>query len=349
VTSTDRSVDRAADRVVDPATAVVAIGGSAGAVESLIELVGGLPADLSAAVLVTVHIREDARSRLPAILTRSGPLVARHAEHGDLLADGVILVAPPGRHLLVAGNRVLLGTGPRVNHVRPAIDPMLGSLSADRILPTIGVILSGLLDDGAVGLALLEHAGGTVVVEDPETAIFPSMPRAALAAVPSALLARAADLATAVVRSLAGHAWQHVPAEQEAPMTRMGDSDDPAFLSPEETALTRMTCPECSGSLAEVRLPRITYYRCHVGHQYSPQTLAAAQAESAEAKLWTAVAALEEQAVLARHLADHPDIDPSAAAANTVTADRAAGLAALLRERLQPADGRPAVQAADQL
>jgi hypothetical protein len=80
----------------------------------------------------------------------------------------------------------------------------------------------------------------------------------------------------------------------------MADSSDPRFVFPDEVHLTRMMCPECSGILAELKLPQISYYRCHVGHQYGPQSLAAAQAESAESKLWAAVAALEEQAASGR-------------------------------------------------
>lgn len=88
----------------------------------------------------------------------------------------------------------------------------------------------------------------------------------------------------------------------------MADASDPQFLTGEETGLTRLACPECGGGLAETVLPTITYYRCHIGHQYAPQTLAAAQAEAVERKLWTAIAALEEQAVVLRHLAtQHPD------------------------------------------
>jgi two-component system chemotaxis response regulator CheB len=92
----------------------------------------------------------------------------------------------------------------------------------------------------------------------------------------------------------------------------MADSSDPGFLADGETRLTRLACPECGGGMAEVSLPSITYFRCHVGHQYAPQVLAAAQAEASEAKLWTAVAALEEQAVVLRHLAEHEPADPSA-------------------------------------
>ena len=89
--------------------------------------------------------------------------------------------------------------------------------------------------------------------------------------------------------------------------TRMGDSDDPGFLSAEEVRLTRLSCPDCTGGLAEIDVTGLHYYRCHVGHQYSPQSLEAAQREAVEAKLWAAAAALEEHAALARHLATRPD------------------------------------------
>ena len=93
----------------------------------------------------------------------------------------------------------------------------------------------------------------------------------------------------------------------------MIDSDDPAFLREDESRLTRLTCPECGGSLAQVDLPKISYFRCHVGHQFSPQTLAAAQGEATEQKLWGAVAALEEQAAVLRYLGEEtsPELTPT--------------------------------------
>ena len=117
----------------------------------------------------------------------------------------------------------------------------------------------------------------------------------------------------------------------------MEDTSDLQFLSPEETRLTRLACPECGGALAEAVLPRITYFRCHVGHQFSPQSLAAAQAESAEAKLWSAVATLEETAALARHLAAHTRADEEAADQQAKTADWAARLAESLRTQVREA------------
>jgi two-component system chemotaxis response regulator CheB len=80
------------------------------------------------------------------------------------------------------------------------------------------------------------------------------------------------------------------------------ESADPGFLLEGESKLTRLTCPDCGGGMAQVDLPKISYFRCHVGHQFAPQALAAAQLEATEKKLWSAVAALEEQAAVLRYL-----------------------------------------------
>jgi two-component system chemotaxis response regulator CheB len=129
-------------------------------------------------------------------------------------------------------------------------------------------------------------------------------------------------------------AWPR-PQRPEAAEASMEDSSDLQFLSSGETRLTRLACPECGGALAEAVLPQITYYRCHVGHQFGPQSLAAAQAESAEAKLWSAVAALEETAALARHLARHTELGEDAAGRQGRTADWAGKLAESLRAQIR--------------
>jgi two-component system chemotaxis response regulator CheB len=196
-----------------------------------------------------------------------------------------------------------------VNRHRPAIDVMFASAARWAANRLVAVVLSGVLDDGAVGSALVARAGGRVVVQDPADALFDSMPRSALAAVPAAAAAPTAELAEAVGAAFAAleddDQERRVDEEEgELPMdeTRMADGDDPTFLRADEARLTRMACPECSGGLAEIALGGIRYYRCHVGHQYSPLSLEAAQREAVETKLWAAAAALEEHAALARHL-----------------------------------------------
>jgi two-component system, chemotaxis family, protein-glutamate methylesterase/glutaminase len=323
---------------------VVAVGGSAGGIEALVAMVAGLPPDLPACVLVTVHIGERARSKLPRILERAGPLPAQHALHEEPLRAGRIYVAPPGFHLLATRGIARLSAGPRVNRHRPAIDVMFGSTArwaGDRV---VAVVLSGVLDDGAVGAALVAHAGGQVVVQDPAEALFASMPRAALVAAPDAVVQPTAKLGRTVAEMIdaRGPAGLGDVHRQMEPEMSMADSSDPRFLAADESRLTRLTCPDCGGSLAEVRLSRITYYRCHVGHQFGPKTLEAAQAEAAERKLWSGVAALEDHAALARHLAGVDSHNEDAVGYRKV-AERAADLAEEMRSHLD-APGRPEVR-----
>ena len=106
---------------------VLAIGTSAGGVEALIFLAERFPREFPAAVLVTIHLPSNAGSALDQVLSRAGPLPAQFARNGDRVRKGRIYIAPPDRHLLLDGDHVGLGEGPRENNSRPAIDPMLRS------------------------------------------------------------------------------------------------------------------------------------------------------------------------------------------------------------------------------
>jgi two-component system chemotaxis response regulator CheB len=316
---------------------VVVVGGSAGSLAPLRQLSAALPPGLPGAVAVTIHVGEQARSRLPSILERRGPLPAGHARTGEPLRPGRIYVAPPGCHLLMPEGVVELSNGPRMNRARPAVDAMFASAArwfGDRV---VAVVLSGVLDDGAVGAALVEQAGGLVVVQDPREAEQPSMPRAALAAARTAIPVPDAGLGEVVSGMLDEGglvSWPRTAPRQAAEVS-MEDGSDLQFLSPDETGLTRLACPDCGGARAEAALPRITYYRCHVGHQFGPKSLAAAQAETAEAKLWAAVAALEETAALARHVAAPAEAGDDLADQADGNADWAADLAEAVRAQMR--------------
>jgi two-component system chemotaxis response regulator CheB len=218
---------------------------------------------------------------------------------------------------------------------------MFASAAAWAGADLVAMVLSGLLDDGAVGAATAAGAGGRVLVQ--ADARFAGMPRATLAAVPDATAAPLADLPTAlvgVVRAVAVPTPRRAAAEGEPQMT-MADSGDPQYLAADETRLTRLVCPDCGGSLAQLDLPTISYYRCHVGHQWSPQSLAAAQTDTAETKLWAAAAALEEEAALHRRLAttdtrsvSDDEAAPVDAATHRYAAQRATHLAETIKQHL---------------
>lgn len=164
-----------------PARDIIVVGASAGGVEALLELVGGLPPDLPAAVLVVIHHPEGRPSVLPELLSRRGPLPASHAQDGEPILPGHIYVAPPDHHLTVEGGLLHLSHGPRINRVRPAIDPLFRSAAAAFGPRVVGVVLSGTLDDGTAGLVEIHRHGGMGVAQDPADALFKSMPESAIA------------------------------------------------------------------------------------------------------------------------------------------------------------------------
>jgi two-component system, chemotaxis family, protein-glutamate methylesterase/glutaminase len=182
---------------------VVVLGGSAGGLGVVRAVLAALPAELDAAVLVTMHTTDRPTNNLAAVLDRAGPLPAGPAEDGAVLRAGRVLVAPSDRHLVVRGGLVALSAGPPVNRHRPAVDVLFAGAARSHGRRAVAAVLSGMLDDGAVGAALVHRAGGVVVVQDPDDAAFDAMPRAALRAVPGARTATADTLGPVLARLVA--------------------------------------------------------------------------------------------------------------------------------------------------
>ena len=163
-----------------PSCPVVVIGGSAGALEALLRVVAQLSPSFSAPIVIVIHSFPEYPSCLPEILSRAGPLPARHVRSEEPLLGGHLYVAPPDRHLLVNDDVLVVSRGPKDNHSRPSIDVTMRSAAATWGSNVIGVLLSGMLDDGTSGLSSIQQAGGRTLVQNPEEALFPSMPLSAL-------------------------------------------------------------------------------------------------------------------------------------------------------------------------
>jgi two-component system, chemotaxis family, protein-glutamate methylesterase/glutaminase len=259
---------------------------------------------------VALHLPASARSYLADILARSGALPVRQARPDMPLVAGEVVVAHPDAHLLVVDDRVVLGRGPRENGSRPSHDAMLRSAALARGNRVIGAVLTGLLDDGAAGLHVVQRYGGHCLVQDPADAEFPSMPTAALRAVPTARSLSLPALAEEVVRAVSEvppaepvvpeEQWQRDLAELESALGRppvLPDGSPSGDPSP-------YACPDCHGVLNTVPDPTVLRFRCRTGHAWSAESLVAQQDGDVEAALWTALRVLEERAEMSRRLAD---------------------------------------------
>jgi len=289
-----------------PSLDVIVIGASAGGVGSLQRVVERLPAALPASIFITLHLPENVRSVLPRILHRAGNLPAAHAENGEPIEPGRIYIAPPGFHLTLEQRAVRVTRGASEHGHRPAIDPLFRSAAVTFGPRVIGVVLSGQLNDGTVGLTEIKRAGGVAVVQDPDDTPFQSMPRSAIAHVNVDYILPAAEI---------GRMLEHLVMEEET-VGKVPDRHDTVVRS-ELEALTRHEderekpgqpspygCPDCGGVLWEMKDGELLRFRCRVGHAYTPETLTSAQAGSVEEALWTALRALEEQAAIKRRVGE---------------------------------------------
>lgn len=287
---------------------LVVIGCSVGGVEALQRLVGGLPRDFPAAVLVVMHVAPEGTSVLPDILKRAGELPARHAREGDTMRPGQIYVAPPDNHLVVEDGRLRVAHGPKENRHRPAIDPLFRSAARWYGPRVIGIVLTGSLDDGTAGLLSIKKRGGVAIVQDPEDALCGEMPRSALEVVkvdyvtgidhiPDLLR----ELVPAQVADNGAGKSQRLKKETdiaELDMDAIQDENRPGIPS-------SFACPECGGVLWEMEGEEILRFRCRVGHAYTAGSLSVEQSEQVEGALWAAMRALEEGASLARRMAEN--------------------------------------------
>lgn len=295
---------------------LVVIGASAGGLDALLAIIEAVRADLPAAIIIAVHTRAERDGMLPRILSRRSEAPVAFARHGDRLHNGHIIVVPPDVHLIIDRDRVVLHRGPTENGFRPAIDPLFRSAARTGGGRVIGVILSGALDDGTVGLKRIKEAGGVAIVQDPDDAAVPSMPLSAIRAVEVDYVVPASQIGR-LIGELAGEL-----SAGRATMAKRGESEpqrdtteiedmDEEFGPP-----TGLTCPDCGGALWEIKDGKLVRYRCHVGHQYLQESLDAEQRDMVEGALWTAVRSLEERAELRERLARRAEQGGTPAAAS---------------------------------
>lgn len=307
---------------------VIAIGASAGGVPALRVLVSALRAPLPAPVLIVLHIGAH-HSNLPELLCEVGPTPAKHGEDGEQIAPGYIYVAPPDRHMIVAADgRLLLTRGPKENWARPAIDPLFRSVAEHYGSSAIGVVLTGQLNDGTIGLFEIKRRGGTVVVQDPAEADYPGMPQSAVTHVDADYCVALAEIPELLMELIDARKGEVAAM----PITDSPPIDGEAFDRP-----VALTCPDCGGALRTSEVGSVVKFACHIGHSYTPEILATAQFEDTEKLMRAAVRALNERAEFCREMAEHNRREPKSATAWQAASKQALERAYELRDIVEQA------------
>jgi two-component system chemotaxis response regulator CheB len=286
---------------------IIVIGMSAGGLDASVTIIRALPTGFSAALFVVTHMPAEEPSFLPDILSRSGPLPAVHGTEGMPIEPGHIYCATPDHHLLIEPGHIHSLRGMKENGFRPAIDATLRTAARAYGPRVVGVILTGMLDDGTAGLVAVKRRGGYAIVQDPSEAVYPSMPRTARRYVAVDAVLRLADIAPMLMR------LTHEPAVT----TKDGAMDDHLELEAKISELDRealeqadtlgvpapFSCPDCGGVLMEFYDEDLLRFRCQIGHAYSPESLVARQTDQLDITLWAAYRAIDERARLLRRLA----------------------------------------------
>lgn len=286
---------------------VVVVGSSAGGMDALTRMVAQLPETFPAPVFVVNHMSPDANAEtLARALGRSGPLACSLASDEERFQPGNIYVAPADHHMLLDEKVIRITKGARENRSRPGIDPLFRSAAVAHGNRVTGVILTGYLDDGTAGLNAVHRCGGVCVVQDPDDAAYPDMPRNAMksTAVDHCVpLAQLGALLTELVQRKTG---QRVAVPEdialEARIAKRVLSDLPSVNKLGHQV--PFNCPDCGGVLWQIEGVESLRFRCHTGHAFTVDMLRVAQEAKIEETLWFALRMFEERKNLLQTMAD---------------------------------------------
>jgi two-component system chemotaxis response regulator CheB len=290
-----------------PGHDIIVIGASAGGSDALSRICEALPEDFPAAVFIVWHVPARAPGLLPHIIGHHAHLPVNFALNGEAILSGRIYVAPPDYHLLLEHDRVRLTQGPKENRFRPAIDPLFRSAAYVFGPRVIGVVLTGSLDDGTSGLWAIKDRGGVAIVQDPEDAQFPDMPRNALQQVAVDYRVPLLEIPSLLVKLTAEPV--RIPPHndderdaldiQSATLDRVTEEDMHKL-----GAVSQFSCPECHGVLWRIPEGKVMRFRCRTGHAYTVESLLADLSELTEETLWSAVRCLEERGSLLQSMSE---------------------------------------------
>lgn len=290
-----------------PEFRIVAIGASAGGLKAVVNCLGGFIGREDAAFLVVLHGFSETPATMADHLAHLLEMPVSYAEMGMELRGGGVFVAPPNHHLMVIEGKFFLTNGPKENLFRPSIDVLFRSVAVEYGNQVIGVLLSGRLTDGTLGLGAIKRCGGITLIQDPGSADYEDMPLYAQRSIDPDFTLKLEDMAHFFNRLLD----DPLPPEKEVPevlrrevhiTSHIGGLIDGHNEKEVEGMKQGLTCPSCGGPLGIMEGEEVVHYRCRTGHSFTLESLNEGQDRQLEETLWVALRVLDERLVVLKKM-----------------------------------------------
>ncbi|HEY0045632.1 MAG TPA: chemotaxis protein CheB [Flavobacterium sp.] len=289
---------------------IIVIGASAGGFPVLQNIIKGLDGSIDAAVVIVLHISRKSNSvNISELFQRHTSLKCRVAADGMALKKGYVYIAPPDHQLMVTENVLRVNQGPHENKYRPSIDVLFRSAAVNFGNRAIGVILTGLLEDGTSGMFAIKRTGGRCIVQNPDDAEYSDMPNSVLNKMEVDFKGSPTEISSILTAMTERELPPAVPIPEdikiEAEITEKMTSkiDQLAQIADHSD----FVCPECGGGLWSIKNDPVHRYRCHTGHVYTESLLHDIQEEKIEESIWVSIRMLEEKLNLLKLRANRPD------------------------------------------
>lgn len=290
---------------------LIVIGASAGGMQAIRGLLSTLDPGINATVCIVLHLSQKGGSELFLDrLQQHTTMPCSIAADNMPLQKGHIYLAAADYHMIIKDNRLLLGRGPAESRWRPSIDVTMRSAAVAWNTHCIGIILSGLLNDGVAGMDAIRRCGGLTIVQDIDEADYPDMPKAVLDNVATDRCLPTAAMPQAVEEYMQAAPEKRAPPNDvlfEAMLAEQVASRIDHMQKP-GSRHSYYTCPDCGGGLWEIDDDKMIRYRCHIGHTYTEDELARSQGEKIEDTLWIALRMMEERRHLLLKIANKEDM-----------------------------------------
>ncbi|HKB87856.1 MAG TPA: chemotaxis protein CheB [Ignavibacteriaceae bacterium] len=288
---------------------IIVIGTSAGGIDALSTICEKLPSDFAIPVFIVWHISPESMNYFPQMLAKKTKLRVQSAIDNQAIKPGYIYTAPPNNHVLIEDSKMRVVYGPKENRFRPAIDPLFRSAAYAFGSDSIGILLSGMLNDGTSGLWSIKDRGGVTIVQDPEEAQFPDMPLNALHNVSIDYKISIEKMGNLLVKLAADHTVNNNsndrPEKMKIEIKMVSDGNVLDTDVKQIGELSEFTCPECHGSLWQIKEGNIIRFRCRTGHAYSASALLEELSVVIEKRIWSVIKGLEEHTSLVKYLTEH--------------------------------------------